>query len=116
MSKNTKQPHYLCVFPILALLILVPVVSQLDLPLSNLALQVGHQSRHYFPLQLNLGNLDMSQTWNRTYSRSTYDRGYGVVKCQDGGFAIIGETRQEGVEFRSDVWLLRVDESGNLLW
>ncbi len=61
-------------------------------------------------------NLDPSLIWNRTYSRSTYDRGYGIVECQDGGFAIIGETRQEGLEFITDVWLLRVDDLGALLW
>jgi hypothetical protein len=98
------------------LLIIFPVVSQGNFFSLNFSLQNGHNTNHHFSVQTTLLNMDPNLIWNRTYSRSTYDRGYGIVECQDGGFAIIGETRQEGVDFRSDVWLLRVDDSGNLIW
>jgi len=116
LSKSGQRPCCIMVFPLFLLLILFPVVSQTFLPSSNLILQDCHEARNQLPIQIKSLNLDLSLIWNRTYSRSTYDRGYGIVECQDGGFAIIGETRQEGIDFRSDVWLLRVDDAGNLLW
>ncbi|MHA2427662.1 MAG: hypothetical protein ACXADB_06540, partial [Candidatus Hermodarchaeia archaeon] len=116
MSNNAERPRFVRVILILVLLVLFPVASQVNLSSMNILLQTSSNTSHHYPVQSNLLNPNPNLIWNRTYSRSTYDRGYGVVECQDGGFAIIGETRQEGVEFRSDVWLLRVDESGNLLW
>lgn len=116
LSKNTQQPRVIGVFLILVLLILLPVISRGYLPSLNPILQAGQNANHYFPLQTNSLNLDLSLIWNRTFSQSTFDRGYCIVECREGGYAIVGETRQEGIEFRSDVWLLRVDDSGNLLW
>ncbi len=104
------------VFPLFLLLILFPVASQTCFLSLNYNFKAGHKGSNQSLLQINSLDFDSSLIWNRTYSRSTYDRGYGIVECRDGGFAIIGETRQEGVEFRSDVWLLRVDETGTLLW
>lgn len=104
------------VFPLFLILILFPVVSQAVLPSLKPIFQTGQKASNQFPLQINSLNFDPSLIWNRTYSRSPYNRGYGIVECEDGGFAIIGETHQEGDENRSDVWLLRVDESGNLVW
>ena len=113
MVKNINQVRFVGLFLILPLSFFSPVTSLFNLLPST---YFGQYLEHQFPLQFNTVNLDMNLVWNRTYSRSTYDRGYGIVECQDEGFAIIGETRQEGVEFRSDVWLLRVDDSGNLIW
>lgn len=115
LTYNAQQTRRSRVFLILVLLMIL-FVSQLSLFSLNLPFHAGHHNSQHSPVQTNALNLDLNLIWNRTYSRSTFDRGYGIVECQDGGFAIIGETRQEGIDFRSDVWLLRVDESGNLIW
>jgi outer membrane protein assembly factor BamB len=94
----------------------VLVGSRLNLPSSHQTLLSWNSTSHHLSLQTNVQNLDPSLIWNRTYSQSSYDRGYSILECRDGGYAILGETRQEGIESRSDVWLLRVDESGYLLW
>ena len=116
LSKNFQRTRFIGVILILVLLILFSVVSQGNLFSLNCSLKNGHNTSQHSRVQTTLLNLDPNLIWNRTYSRSTYDRGYSIVECQDGGFAIIGETRQEEAEFLSDVWLLRVNESGNLLW
>jgi hypothetical protein len=65
-------------------------------------------------LQTNLETLDRDLVWNRTYNFSPYDRGYAIVECQTGGFALFGET--EDSQPQTDLLLIRVDAKGNVLW
>ncbi|MFX1264828.1 MAG: hypothetical protein ACFFH0_05580 [Promethearchaeota archaeon] len=53
--------------------------------------------------------------WNRTYGGLAQDTGSSVVTCIDGGFAVIGSTRNFGAG-DSDVWLVRTDNMGQVLW
>lgn len=53
--------------------------------------------------------------WDKTYGGISWDNGRAVVPLADGGFAMAGHTWSEGAG-GSDFWLLRVDNSGNLLW
>jgi hypothetical protein len=59
--------------------------------------------------------------WNRTYigpeqtaSSITDDRIYSIVECGNGDFVAAGVTSITGEG--SNVWLIRVDSFGNLLW
>ncbi|MFW9831228.1 MAG: hypothetical protein ACFFD8_05590 [Candidatus Thorarchaeota archaeon] len=60
-------------------------------------------------------NIRLEQLWNLTFSQSDYDIGYAIVECSYGGYAIVGSTQQQ-TSSRSDIWLLRIDSAGNLIW
>ena len=86
-----------------------PTLQQVQEPL-----QLSERS----PIQDNGINLLPDQIWNRTYSQSSYDRGYAIVECQTGGYAITGVTQQgvDASDLLFNLWVLRLDASGNLLW
>ena len=52
--------------------------------------------------------------WAKTYGGALSDFGYSVEETNDGGFVIAGFTRSFGVN--GDVYLVRTDSSGVLLW
>ncbi len=41
---------------------------------------------------------------------------YSIVECQDGGFAVAGQTWANADESINDAWLIRVNEEGHHLW
>ncbi len=53
--------------------------------------------------------------WSKTYGGTSYDMGRVVKNVPDGGFIIVGSTYSFGNGFR-DVYLIRVDSLGNLIW
>jgi uncharacterized delta-60 repeat protein len=53
--------------------------------------------------------------WERSFGGSKSDQVYAVAATQDGGIAVVGHTRSKGAG-QSDVWLLRLSETGDLLW
>ncbi len=56
-----------------------------------------------------------NQLWGWAYGGSDYDYGRSVVKTPDGGYAIAGSTYSYGAG-SSDVWLIKTDADGNMLW
>ena len=58
-----------------------------------------------------LGELE----WSATYGGTDDDWGYDLDLLPDGGAIIVGTTKSAGAG-GSDVWLLRVDDVGTLLW
>ncbi len=67
-------------------------------------------------LDLYLVKLDSSGnvTWERRYGASGDDAGYSVIEAAGGGFAIAGTRGTSPVD--QDVFLIRTDADGNLLW
>jgi hypothetical protein len=57
------------------------------------------------------GNL----VWDKTYGGTSGDKGYSLAQTSDGGFAITGYTKSSGAG-ATDIWLIRTDAAGNLLW
>ena len=57
------------------------------------------------------GNME----WNQTYGGTGYERGYSVKQTSDGQFIILGRTNPFGFG-GSNIWLIKTDSSGNMLW
>ena len=53
--------------------------------------------------------------WNQNYGGLFNDRAYSLVTTIDGGYAFAGSTNSYGAG-NADVWLVRVDHNGEMLW
>lgn len=67
--------------------------------------------------QLMVGKLssDGNLIWEKNFGGLGDDYGRGLVRAADGGFVIGGETRS-GAAGPADVYVVKVDENGNLEW
>ena len=52
--------------------------------------------------------------WEKTFGGTQRDRGYTVIRTQDGGYAVLGETSSFGSG--DDVWMIKTDAYGTTLW
>ncbi|NPV63084.1 MAG: hypothetical protein HPY61_10750 [Methanotrichaceae archaeon] len=59
---------------------------------------------------------DGNKLWDRTFGGPLDDEGNDVRQTEDGGFVIAGRTRSSGENSDYDVWLIKVDRSGNRIW
>jgi hypothetical protein len=53
--------------------------------------------------------------WSRTYGGSDQDQGYSARQTEDGGYIIVGSTASFGAG-DDDVYLIKTDSSGDVLW
>ncbi len=61
------------------------------------------------------GSLSAQSTFYKKYDYAGDEFGHFVIKTSDGGYAIIGTTNSLGAG-NYDVWLLKMDSSGDTLW
>ena len=60
--------------------------------------------------------------WSRTHGGRDYDRANAVVECREGGYAVAGHTQSFGAWYepephaKKDLWILRLDHDGEVLW
>jgi len=55
------------------------------------------------------------ELWNKTYGSFADDYGKCIVKAEDGGYIIAGNTYSYGKE-NSDVYIIKIDENGTEKW
>lgn len=78
----------------------------------------SHQSGDYWVLKLDaIGNLQ----WQVCYGGSLLDFAHAVVQSDDGGYVVSGYARSTdgdvvGNHGQEDVWILKLDYLGNLIW
>ncbi len=53
--------------------------------------------------------------WTKVLGGGSEDRGHSVRQTPDGGYAMAGQTASYGAGL-DDAWLVRTDQSGNVLW
>jgi hypothetical protein len=52
--------------------------------------------------------------WNKTYGGFNHDKGNSMIPVSDEGYIIVGETVSFGYDL--DVWLIKIDENGDMIW
>ena len=55
-----------------------------------------------------------NEIWNKTYDYSTKDYGLKIIVTKDGGYALVGSTRE--YDKSSDILVIKTDKDGNLEW
>jgi hypothetical protein len=53
--------------------------------------------------------------WQKTFGGKNDDAGFSIDQTSDGGYIIVGETHSLG-KGKSDVYLVKTDAQGNILW
>ena len=66
-------------------------------------------------------NSDGETVWRRYYGGSGNDRSYDVVQANDGGFIVTGFSESNDFDITNskgsyDIWVIRLDINGNLIW
>jgi hypothetical protein len=54
------------------------------------------------------------EIWNKTFAGHGYEKAYSIRQTSDGGYILTGETYSD--TRGSDVWLIKIDSSGNKQW
>jgi hypothetical protein len=53
--------------------------------------------------------------WSHMYGGAYEDYAHSVIQTSDGGYALVGNTQPSSTAYR-DVWLIKTDSYGNVLW
>jgi len=54
--------------------------------------------------------------WTKTYGDTVGEKGYHAMETSDGGYLITGYKRNYNVNDSQDLYLLKIDSNGNVIW
>lgn len=60
-------------------------------------------------------DIDGQEIWSTPIDEGFVEHGYDVIRASDGGYIIVGDIRRTQLD-DVDVYLLKIDENGNLIW
>jgi hypothetical protein len=77
----------------------------------------GHAAAYYYEINVILVKVDNSGNllFYKTFGGPESDEGWDLIQTSDGGYAIIGTT-QSTVDGRSEIWLIKTDNNGEMEW
>ncbi|PHR73726.1 MAG: hypothetical protein COA67_02685 [Lutibacter sp.] len=85
---------------------------------SNLDIETNYGSADIWAIKINpLGDI----IWKKNFGGASFDTSKDIIPSQNGGFYITGNSRSADNDLTSnkgnnDVWIIKIDESGNLKW
>ncbi|MFX0066124.1 MAG: hypothetical protein ACFFC7_28490 [Candidatus Hermodarchaeota archaeon] len=54
--------------------------------------------------------------WSQIYGTQDFDEGRRIITTDDGGLALVGTIERKFQNDRADFWLVKIDETGQILW
>jgi hypothetical protein len=57
-----------------------------------------------------------NEQWNKTFGDNWNEHGKSLLLTHDGGFIIIGSKQKNTEPYDIDLWLIKTDANGNMLW
>ena len=66
-------------------------------------------------------NSDGTLIWERNFGGTSFDNANKIISAERGGFYVVGSSRSSDIDAASnfgnkDVWILKIDATGNLQW
>ena len=66
-------------------------------------------------------NADGDTLWTRSFGGSQFDQGVCALEKPNGNYLVVGDSQSDDYDLPgnygiSDIWILELDQSGNLLW
>ncbi len=74
-----------------------------------------HNSKGMDDLWLLKVDSEGNKLWENTHGYTDFDSGSDIMQTSDGGYIIIGSVNNTGCA-SGQIWLLKTDSSGNILW
>jgi len=59
---------------------------------------------------------DGNMIWDKTYGGTNEDQGHSIKQTTDGGYILTGETYTSDTTNKFDIWLIKTDSSGEIIW
>lgn len=54
--------------------------------------------------------------WDKTFGDSGNNSGFEVIEISSGGYIIVGSTHLNEPWYRAELWLIKTDSDGNMIW